>query len=110
MPWAKFTKKILYRGPLVLLNSFWVQDRTKTKIRAVNFMHAILTNRKPHDIAKNLIIPDRLTKDIRYTCKAKFKNMFNGFLKLYNRLPGDLRSLSRKGFKVKSKKCVPKLW
>ena len=87
----------------------WLNMDLLIKARVLNFMHSILINKKPESIYNNIIIPKRASKDIRYQCNSKIKNIFTGFIKLYNQLPGEFRDWNRKGFKFKLKKQITKL-
>ena len=63
-------------------------------------MHGILSSKKPRDIFKNIVIPERFSKDIRYNADPRVKNIFHSFIKLYNQLPGEFRGLNKQGFKI----------
>lgn len=87
----------------------WLKLEDLIKVRVLNFAHSVIINKKPESIYDNLVIPQRMSKDIRYKSNFKIKNMFPNYFKLYNQLPAAFREYNRKGFKLKVKKQVLKL-
>ena len=54
----------------------WLSIDNLIKVRALNFTHSIMINKKPESIFNNIIIPKRSSKDIHYISKFKVNNIF----------------------------------
>ena len=101
-PFKKTNKK-------VLSHIKWLSLEDLIKVRVLNFIHNVILNKNPESVFNNLIIPNRLSKDIRYTANFKIKNIYSDFIKLYNRVPGEYRNLNKKGFKNKLKRNITQI-
>ena len=101
-PYKKTNKK-------VLAHNKWHSIEELIKVRVLNFLHGIILNKSPENVYRNLVIPNRQSKDIRYTADFKFKNIYTDFIKLYNRIPGEYRNMNKKGFKLKINKYVTQM-
>ena len=92
----------------ILAKCHWLPIRYMINCAQCNYLHKILTNRKPAKIYECFVIPNRQAKEIRlnYPNKTKISKssiLFNG-LNLYNKIPTQLRQLPIKKFKSQIKK------
>ena len=87
----------------------WPQFPKLRQLHEMGFIHNILMTKKPHKIYRNFVVPDRASKEVRYSCNYKCKNIFYSLTLTYNKLPGRFRSLNKRGFKIKSKEFIPEL-
>ena len=96
-------------NPKMFQKSGWPQFPKLRQLHEMGFIHNIITTKKPHKIYKNLVVPDRVSKEVRYNCSSKCKNIFYSLTMTYNKLPGRFRSLNKRGFKIKSKEFIPEI-
>ena len=87
----------------------WPQFNKLRQLREIGFIHNIIKSGKPEKIYRNLVIPERLSKEVRYSCTSKANNIYYSLTKLYNKLPGRFRSLNKRGIKIKCKETIPEV-